>query len=208
MKDALRKELLELNDAHVSDAVIENTESSALVSRLVGLVQALVKLGFADDCVKIYVDVRRTCVEKFLQHSQIDWKSLKSVDPVSLKWKDMEGKLHSWMDMSAVLTGTVMTTEGLLAKKVFRGMDVLGARAKTGALAYIMGILVDTGVTFTSVLKSPEKLFATLDMYEVTEELLTQVSVSVRSFLYFLPPEESEVSRFAIRSRWRSGTTL
>ncbi|GJP57166.1 hypothetical protein CLOM_g16199 [Closterium sp. NIES-68] len=112
------------------------------------------------------------------------------------------------MDMSAVLTGTVMTTEGLLAKKVFRGMDVLGARAKTGALAYIMGILVDTGVTFTSVLKSPEKLFATLDMYEVTEELLTQVSVSVRSFLYFLPPEESEVSRFAIRSRWRSGTTL
>ncbi|CAI5537287.1 unnamed protein product, partial [Closterium sp. Naga37s-1] len=177
MKDALRKELLELNDLDISDDVRGNDGSSVLVSRLVGLVQALVKLGFAEDCIKIYVDVRRTCVEEFLQRSQIDWKSLKIADPASLKWKDMEGKLQTWMHMSAVLTSTVMSTEGLLAMRIFKGMDVLGARAKTGALAYIMGILVDTGVTFTIVLKSPEKLFATLDMYEAAEELLTQVTL-------------------------------
>ncbi|CAI5464529.1 unnamed protein product [Closterium sp. Yama58-4] len=177
MKDALRKELLELNDIDISDDERGNDGSSVLVSRLVGLVQALVKLGFAEDCVKIYVDVRRTCVEEFLQRSQIDWKSFKIADPASLKWKDIEGKLQTWMHMSAVLTSTVMSTEGLLAMRIFKGMDVLGARAKAGALAYTVNILVDTGVTFTSVLKSPEKLFATLDMYEAAEELLTQITL-------------------------------
>ena len=120
----------------------------------------------AQDCLSLYVESRRTAFGGFLRALGAD--GLAGEDISRMGWDALQGRIDAWLSLMGV-TVALVQAEKDLAELIFSEPEC--DQASTGAVQAGLVKLFNQGIGIARSRKSPEKVFALLDMLGVVQEV-------------------------------------
>ena len=120
----------------------------------------------AQDCLSLYVESRRTAFGGLLRALGAD--GLAGEDISRMGWDALQDRIDVWLSLMGV-TVALVQAEKDLAELIFSEPEC--DQASTGAVQAGLATLFNQGIGIARSRKSPEKVFALLDMLGVVQEV-------------------------------------
>ena len=120
----------------------------------------------AQDCLSLYVESRRTAFGGLLRALGAD--GLAGEDISRMGWDALQDRIDVWLSLMGV-TVALVQAEKDLAELIFSEPEC--DQASTGAVQTGLATLFNQGIGIARSRKSPEKVFALLDMFGVVQEV-------------------------------------
>ncbi|KAB2028431.1 hypothetical protein ES319_D05G099400v1 [Gossypium barbadense] len=148
--------------------------SLAAVEDLRAIAEAMIKAGYAKECIKIYKIIRKSFVDEALHGLGVD-RTLNLQKVQKMDWEVLEVKIRNWLHAVKVAVKTMFPGERILSDQVFSISPAMGEScfveiSKEGALA-----LFEFPENVAKCKKTPEKMFRFLDLYEAVSNLWPEV---------------------------------
>ncbi|CAI5484385.1 unnamed protein product [Closterium sp. Yama58-4] len=143
--------------------------------RIRQLAEALIRIGRADNCLKIYTEVRGTMVEAGLKRIAVEKLTREQMDGMS--WGELEKRIEGWRRQTRLAVHVVFMAERELCETVLAGLEPHTGKAFADLAGLTLGMLFGFGEAVARSKKSPEKVSVLMDMYETMRDLMPQVEV-------------------------------
>ncbi|GJP56162.1 hypothetical protein CLOM_g15212 [Closterium sp. NIES-68] len=143
--------------------------------RIRGLAEALIRIGRAENCLKIYTEVRGTMVEAGLKRIAVEKLTREQMD--AMTWGELEKRIEGWRRQTRLAVHVVFTAERELCEMVLQGLDPHTGQAFADLAGLTLGMLFSFGEAVARSNKSPEKVSVLMDMYETMRDLMPQMEM-------------------------------
>ncbi|XVF05579.1 hypothetical protein REPUB_Repub05bG0184900 [Reevesia pubescens] len=154
--------------------------SLAAMADLRAIAEAMIKAGYAKECIKVYKIIRKSIVDEALYHLGVE-RTLTFQLIQKMDWEVLEVKIKNWLNAVKMAVKTLFYGERILCDKVFSISPAIREScfteiSKEGALA-----LFGFPENAAKCKKTPEKMFRILDLYEAVSDLWPEIE-SIFSF--------------------------
>ncbi|XP_004495266.1 exocyst complex component EXO70H1-like [Cicer arietinum] len=169
----------DVREAEDSISEVERVSSDS-VADLKTIADCMVSNGYAKECVKVYITVRKSIVNEGIYglgfEEQISFSKVNKMD-----WEVLEMKIKSWLEAVNISVRTLFVGERNLCHRIFASSSIreicFSEISRVGAT-----LLFRFPELVTRTKKSPpEKIFSVLDMYVAITVLLPEIE-SIFSF--------------------------
>ncbi|RDX91492.1 Exocyst complex component EXO70A1 [Mucuna pruriens] len=137
------------------------------------LAQQMVEAGGQQQLLKIYRDARSNVLEESLQKLGVE--KLNKDDVQKLQWEILEAKIGNWIHFMRIAVKLLFAGERKVCDQIFEGFDSLSEQCFAEVTTNSVSMLLSFGEAIAKSKRSPEKLFVLLDMYEIMQELHSEV---------------------------------
>ncbi|TKY53573.1 Exocyst complex component EXO70A1 [Spatholobus suberectus] len=137
------------------------------------LTQQLVQAGHQQQLLKIYRDSRSNVLEESLQKLGVE--KLGKDDVQKLQWEVLEAKIGNWIHFMRIAVKLLFAGERKVCDQIFEGFDSLSDQCFAEVTTNSISMLLSFGEAIAKSKRSPEKLFVLLDMYEILQEILSEI---------------------------------
>ncbi|GLJ32585.1 hypothetical protein SUGI_0655680 [Cryptomeria japonica] len=137
------------------------------------IAQFLKRNGRAQQCFKMYWDVRVRIVKDSFQNMRPYYLSYNSENLKGLDWADLEGQFSDWLALLDVGVRELLWPERQLCYQIFEGFDEEAWTRCFGKLALVGGMdeLIRFGEAIVASQREPQMVFKLLDTFERLENL-------------------------------------
>ncbi|CAN8247384.1 unnamed protein product [Cochlearia groenlandica] len=149
------------------------SEDADVITDLKIIADCMISSGYENECVKIYKRIRKSIVVETL--NKLGFENLSFGKIQKLDWDSMEKNIKQWLDATKYLITNLFDGERILCDHVF-------STSVSAAESCFSEITLDSALTLfvfpVSVArcrKSVEKIFLTLDVYQMILQLLPQI---------------------------------
>ncbi|XP_027364263.1 exocyst complex component EXO70A1-like isoform X2 [Abrus precatorius] len=137
------------------------------------LAQQMVEAGHQQQLLKIYRDARSNVLEESLQKLGVE--KLNKDDVQKLQWEILEAKIGNWIHFMRIAVKLLFAGESKVCDQIFEGFDSLTEQCFAEVTTNSVSMLLSFGEAIAKSKRSPEKLFVLLDMYEIMQELHSEI---------------------------------
>ncbi|KAL2324981.1 hypothetical protein Fmac_024039 [Flemingia macrophylla] len=137
------------------------------------LAQQMVEAGHQQQLIKIYRDARSNVLEESLQKLGVE--KLNKDDVQKLQWEILEAKIGNWIHFMRIAVKLLFAGERKVCDQIFEGYDSLSEQCFAEVTTNSVSMLLSFGEAIARSKRSPEKLFVLLDMYEIMQELHSEI---------------------------------
>ncbi|KAK7356541.1 hypothetical protein VNO80_15814 [Phaseolus coccineus] len=137
------------------------------------LAQQMVEAGHQQQLLKIYRDARSNVLEESLQKLGVE--KLNKDDVQKLQWEILEAKIGNWIHFMRIAVKLLFAGERKVCDEIFEGFDSLSEQCFADVTKISVSMLLSFGEAIARSKRSPEKLFVLLDMYEIMQELHSEI---------------------------------
>ncbi|XP_027936889.1 exocyst complex component EXO70A1-like [Vigna unguiculata] len=137
------------------------------------LAQQMVEAGHQQQLLKIYRDARSNVLEESLQKLGVE--KLNKEDVQKLQWEILEAKIGNWIHFMRIAVKLLFAGERKVCDQIFEGFDSLSEQCFAEVTKNSVSMLLSFGEAIAKSKRSPEKLFVLLDMYEIMQELHSEI---------------------------------
>ncbi|KAK7391541.1 hypothetical protein VNO78_19957 [Psophocarpus tetragonolobus] len=137
------------------------------------LAQQMVEDGHEQQLLKIYKDARSNVLEESLQKLGVE--KLNKDDVQKLQWEILEAKIGNWIHFMRIAVKLLFAGERKVCDQIFEGFDSLSEQCFAEVTTNSVSMLLSFGEAIAKSKRSPEKLFVLLDMYEIMQELHSEI---------------------------------
>ncbi|XP_020222710.1 exocyst complex component EXO70A1 [Cajanus cajan] len=137
------------------------------------LAQQMVEAGHQQQLLKIYRDARSNVLEESLQKLGVE--KLNKDDVQKLQWEILEAKIGNWIHFMRIAVKLLFAGERKVCDQIFEGFDSLSEQCFAEVTTNSVSMLLSFGEAIAKSKRSPEKLFVLLDMYEIMQELHSEI---------------------------------
>ncbi|KAI4347767.1 hypothetical protein L6164_008550 [Bauhinia variegata] len=137
------------------------------------LTQQMVQAGHQQQLLKIYRDTRSSVLEESLHKLGVE--KLSKDDVQKLQWEVLEAKIGNWIHFMRIAVKLLFAGERKVCDQIFEGFDSLGDQCFSEVTRSSVFMLLSFGEAIARSKRSPEKLFVLLDMYEIMQELHSEI---------------------------------
>ncbi|CAL0334070.1 unnamed protein product [Lupinus luteus] len=157
-----------------------NSETETMAD-LKAIADCMISSGYARECVKIYIIMRKSIVDEALYHLGVEKLSFSQVQ--KMEWEVVELKIKTWLNAVKAAVGTVFYGERILCDHIFSTASEKRVAESCFAEITREGAVLLFGFPemVAKCKKTPEKLFKTLDLYEAISDNWPQIE-SIFSF--------------------------
>ncbi|XP_054782248.1 exocyst complex component EXO70A1-like [Prosopis cineraria] len=133
----------------------------------------MVQAGNQQQLLKIYRDTRSTVLEESLHKLGVE--KLSKDDVQKLQWEVLEAKIGNWIHYMRIAVKLLFAGERKVCDQIFEGFDSLSDQCFAEVTTSSVSMLLSFGEAIARSKRSPEKLFVLLDMYEIMQELNSEI---------------------------------
>ncbi|KAL1294951.1 hypothetical protein HN51_055796 [Arachis hypogaea] len=137
------------------------------------LAQQMIEAGHRQQLLKIYRDSRSNVLEESLQKLGVE--KLNKDDVQKLQWEILEAKIGNWIHFMRIAVKLLFAGERKVCDQIFEGFDSLSEQCFAEVTTNSVTMLLSFGEAIAKSKRSPEKLFVLLDMYEIMQELHSEI---------------------------------
>jgi len=157
------KENLNLMIDALPPETIENLHQTA---------KLMVASGFEKDFSNVYICFRRTCLEESLSRLGFQKLSIEGIKKVS--WADFRDKIQRWIKASNVAFKILFPTERRLCDRIFFGLSSTADLSFMDVCRESTLQLLKFADVIALGIRSPERLFSVLDVFETIRDLIPE----------------------------------
>ncbi|KAG4394644.1 hypothetical protein GLYMA_20G072700v4 [Glycine max] len=139
------------------------------------LTQQMVQAGHQQQLLKAYRDTRSKVLEESLQKLGVE--KLSKDDVQKLQWEVLEAKIGNWIHFMRIAVKLLFAAERKVCDQIFEGFDSLGDQCFAEVTTNSIFMLLSFGEAIAKSKRSPEKLFVLLDMYEILQEIHSEIEI-------------------------------
>ncbi|XP_028805156.1 exocyst complex component EXO70A1 [Neltuma alba] len=133
----------------------------------------MVQAGNQQQLLKIYRETRSTVLEESLHKLGVE--KLSKDDVQKLQWEILEAKIGNWIHFMRIAVKLLFAGERKVCDQIFEGFDSLSDQCFAEVTTSSVSMLLSFGEAIARSKRSPEKLFVLLDMYEIMQELNSEI---------------------------------
>ncbi|KAE9589806.1 hypothetical protein Lal_00021518 [Lupinus albus] len=139
------------------------------------LAQQMIDAGHRHQLLKIYRDTRSNVLEESLQKLGVE--KLNKDDVQKLQWEVLEAKIGNWIHFMRIAVKLLFAGERKVCDEIFEGFGSLSEQCFAEVTTNSVSMLLSFGEAIAKSKRSPEKLFVLLDMYEIMQELHSEMEI-------------------------------
>ncbi|XP_014514236.1 exocyst complex component EXO70A1 [Vigna radiata var. radiata] len=139
------------------------------------LTEQMVQAGHQQQLLKIYRDTRSKVLEESLQKLGVE--KLNKDDVQKLQWEVLEAKIGNWIHFMRIAVKLLFAAERKVCDQIFEGFDSLSDQCFAEVTTNSISMLLSFGEAIAKSKRSPEKLFVLLDMYEILQEIHSEIEI-------------------------------
>ncbi|XP_028759158.1 exocyst complex component EXO70A1 [Neltuma alba] len=144
-----------------------------ILALLHDLAEQMVQAGQQKKLLKIYRDARSDVLEESLHKLGVE--KLSKDDVQRLQWEVLEAKIGNWIHFMRIAVKLLFAGEQKVCNQIFEGFDLLSDQCFAEVTKNSVSMLLSFGEAIAKSKRSPEKLFVLLDMYEIMQELRSEM---------------------------------
>ncbi|KAL9318061.1 hypothetical protein ACSQ67_014578 [Phaseolus vulgaris] len=118
-------------------------------------------------------DACSNVLEESLQKLGVE--KLHKDDVQKLQWEILEAKIGNWIHFMRIAVKLLFAGERKVCDEIFEGFDSLSEQSFADVTKISVSMLLSFGEAIARSKRSPEKLFVLLDMYEIMQELHSEI---------------------------------
>lgn len=167
------------SDSHNNnaDAAVVYTPPALIPPRILPLLhdlaQQMVEAGHRQQLLITYREARSNVLEESLQKLGVE--KLNKDDVQKLQWEILEAKIGNWIHFMRIAVKLLFAGERKVCDQIFEGFDSLSEQCFAEVTTNSVSMLLSFGEAIARSKRSPEKLFVLLDMYEIMQELHSEI---------------------------------
>ncbi|OIW05775.1 hypothetical protein TanjilG_23561 [Lupinus angustifolius] len=170
-------EITEDDEFSVAGNSISETERMSMIAMadLKAIADCMISSGYARECVKIYIVMRKSIVDEALYHLGVERLSFSQVQ--KMEWEVVELKIKTWLNAVKAAVGNVFYGERILCDHIFSAASEKRVAESCFTEITREGAMLLFGFPemVAKCKKTPEKLFKTLDLYEAISDNWPQI---------------------------------
>ncbi|KAL2326623.1 hypothetical protein Fmac_025681 [Flemingia macrophylla] len=139
------------------------------------LTKQMVQAGHQQQLLNIYRDTRSNVLEESLQKLGVE--KLGKDDVHRLQWEVLEAKIGNWIHFMRIAVKLLFAGERKVCDQIFEGFDSLSDQCFAEVTTNSISMLLSFGEAIVKSKRSPEKLFVLLDMYEILQEIHSEIDM-------------------------------
>ncbi|XP_024011245.1 exocyst complex component EXO70A1 [Eutrema salsugineum] len=143
-----------------------------VVPLLHDLAQQMIQAGHQQEIFETYRDTRGAVLEQSLQRLGVE--RLTTDDVNKMNWEVLQAKIEKWIHYMPISVKQLFATEKKICDQILDGVESLRDQSFAGLTANSFGALISFGEAIAKSKRSPEKLFALIDMFETMTELMPE----------------------------------
>ncbi|XP_030503547.2 exocyst complex component EXO70H1 [Cannabis sativa] len=147
--------------------------SMAAMTDLKSIADCMISAGYAKECVKVYITVRKSIVDEGLYHLGVERMTFSQIQ--KMDWDVMEIKIKSWLNAVKVAVKTLFYGERILSDHVFSPSETIRESCFSEICGEGATMLFGFPEMVAKCKKSLEKMFRTLDMYQSISDLWPEI---------------------------------
>ncbi|OIW08603.1 hypothetical protein TanjilG_03279 [Lupinus angustifolius] len=171
------------DEFRVAGNSISETERMSMIAMadLKAIIDCMISSGYGKECVKVYINIRKSIVDEALFHLGVERLSFSQFN--KMDWEVVELKVKTWLNAVKIAVSTLFHGERILCDHVFatasekRIAESCFAEITREGAALLFGL----PEMVAKSKKTPEKIFKTLDLYEAISDNWPQIQ-SIFSF--------------------------
>ncbi|KAK2403799.1 exocyst complex component EXO70A1 [Trifolium repens] len=137
------------------------------------LAQQMIEAGHRPQLLTMYREARSNVLEESLQKLGVE--KLNKDDVQKLQWEILEAKIGNWIHFMRIAVKLLFAGERKVCDQIFEGFDSLAEQCFAEVTTNSVSMLLSFGEAIAKSKRSPEKLFVLLDMYEIMQELHSEI---------------------------------
>ncbi|KAK7393126.1 hypothetical protein VNO78_21580 [Psophocarpus tetragonolobus] len=146
-----------------------------ILPMLNNLAQQMVQASHQQQLLQIYRDTRSKVLEESLQKLGVEKLSKDEVQ--KLQWEVLEAKIGNWIHFMRIAVKLLFAAERKVCDQIFEGFDSLSDQCFAEVTIKSISMLLSFGEAIANSKRSPEKLFVLLDMYEILQEIHSEIEI-------------------------------
>ncbi|KAE9612148.1 hypothetical protein Lal_00022234 [Lupinus albus] len=165
------------SEAHdIADAIVYTPPAlipPSVLPLLHNLAQQMIDAGHQHHLLSTYRDARSNVLVESLQKLGVE--KIDTDDVQKLQWEILEAKIGNWIHFMRIAVKLLFAGERKVCDEIFEGFDSLSEQCFAEATTNSVSMLLSFGEAIARGKRSPEKLFVLLDMYEIMQELHSEI---------------------------------
>ncbi|OIW13162.1 hypothetical protein TanjilG_07768 [Lupinus angustifolius] len=170
------------SEAHdIADAVVYKPPAlipPKVLPLLHNLAQQMIEAGHRHQLLNTYREARSNVLVESLQKLGVE--KLNTEDVQKLQWEILEAKIGNWIHFMRIAVKLLFAGERKVCDEIFEGFDSLSEQCFAEVTTNSVSMLLSFGEAIARSKRSPEKLFVLLDMYEIMQELHSEIGTLFR----------------------------
>ncbi|MBA0735591.1 hypothetical protein Gogos_019426 [Gossypium gossypioides] len=150
-----------------ADAVVELKE----------IADRMIRSGYEKECVQTYSNVRRDALDEYLVILGVEKLSIEEVQKI--EWKALDEKMKKWIQAIKITVRVLLSGEKRLCDQIFNGFDSIKEICFSETAKGCVMQLLNFGEAVAIGIRSSEKLFRILDMYDVLADALLDLEMMI-----------------------------
>ncbi|XP_010250741.1 PREDICTED: exocyst complex component EXO70B1 [Nelumbo nucifera] len=140
------------------------------IADLKEIADRMIRSGYEKECCQVYCSVRRDTLDECLSILGIEKLSIEEVQKI--EWKSLDEKMKKWIQAVKIVVRVILIGERRLCDQVFGGSELIKEVCFSETAKGCVMQLLNFGEAIAIGLRSSEKLFRILDMYEALADVL------------------------------------
>lgn len=149
------------------------SEEADVMTDLKMIADCMISSGYENECIKIYKKLRRSLMVEAL--SNLGFENLSFGKIQKLDWDTMEKNIKKWLEATKVVIANLFDGERVLCDHVFSPSVSVAESCFTEITLDNALTLFVLPVSVARCKKTVEKIFLTLDVYQMISQLLPQI---------------------------------
>ncbi|KAG7572878.1 Exocyst complex component Exo70 [Arabidopsis suecica] len=152
---------------------VPKSEEADVMTDLKMISDCMISSGYENECIKIYKKIRGSIMVEAL--SNLGFENLSFGKIQKLDWDSMEKNIKKWLEATKVLIANLFEGERILCDHVFSPSVSVAESCFTEITLDSALTLFIFPVSVARCKKTVEKIFLTLDIYQMISQLMPQI---------------------------------
>ncbi|CAI9113371.1 OLC1v1013956C1 [Oldenlandia corymbosa var. corymbosa] len=139
------------------------------INDLKGIASRMIRAGYEKECCQVYSSVRRDVLDECMNILEVEKHSIEDVH--GMNWESLNQKMKNWIRALKIVVRVLLPSEKLLCEDIFSGADVIEDVCFIEATKGCVMQLLNFGEAVAIGIRSAEKLFRFLDMYDALSDV-------------------------------------
>ncbi|KAG9140096.1 hypothetical protein Leryth_021130 [Lithospermum erythrorhizon] len=161
-----------------SDEYIIELVHPTVIPDLKRIANLMFDLNYGRECSQAFINIRKDALDDCLYVLEVEKLSIEDV--LTMEWKTLNARIRRWIRAMKLFVRVYLASEKWLVDQIFGELESVGSFCFAESSRASFFQLLNFGEAITIGPHQPEKLICFLDMYEVLEELISDIDV-----LYF-----------------------
>ncbi|KAM7254191.1 hypothetical protein ACFE04_031873 [Oxalis oulophora] len=141
----------------------------------------MIRSSYEKECVQVYCNVRRDCLDECLVILGVEKLSIEEVQRI--EWRSLDEKIKKWINAVKIAVRVLLTGENKLCELIFTGSESSREVCFNETAKGCLTQLLNFGEAVAIGKRSSEKLFRILDMCDALADVMPDLEMMIDEFL-------------------------